>query len=126
MIGETTGAALITKGVFVPPGKQPPEGERKIYLLIEGPTELSVKHAKQASVFTVRSAFLGVPDLMSLRDLSCLNCVSHPCSHLCCNAGLETSPGGNHREGHEKGRPSRRSWEVQHCLTLASVVVCRQ
>mmetsp|Transcript_2454 Transcript_2454/g.5611 ORF Transcript_2454/g.5611 Transcript_2454/m.5611 type:complete len:1394 (-) Transcript_2454:333-4514(-) len=48
MIGETTGAALITKGVYVPPGKQPPEGERKIYLLIEGPTELSVKHAKQA------------------------------------------------------------------------------
>jgi hypothetical protein len=31
----------------VPPGKQPPEGERKIYLLIEGPTELAVKHAKQ-------------------------------------------------------------------------------
>jgi len=47
MIGETTGAALITKGVYVPPGKQPPEGERKIYLLIEGPTELAVKHAKQ-------------------------------------------------------------------------------
>lgn len=29
------------------PGKQPPEGERKIYLLIEGPTENSVKRAKQ-------------------------------------------------------------------------------
>lgn len=51
MIAETTGAALITKGVYVPPGKQAPEGERKIYLLIEGPTEGSVKHAKQ-----VRSA----------------------------------------------------------------------
>lgn len=49
MIGETTGAALITKGVYVPPGRQAPEGERKIYLLIEGPTELSVKHAKQVS-----------------------------------------------------------------------------
>jgi ATP-dependent RNA helicase DDX46/PRP5 len=50
MISETTGAALITKGVYVPPGRQPPEGERKIYLLIEGPSELSVKHAKQVSV----------------------------------------------------------------------------
>ena len=46
-IVELTGAALITKGVFVPPGKSVPEGERKIYLLIEGPTESSVKKAKQ-------------------------------------------------------------------------------
>jgi len=53
MIEETTGAALITKGVYVPPGKAPPEGERKIYLLIEGPTELSVKHAKQVRLWRV-------------------------------------------------------------------------
>ena len=46
-IAELTGAAVITKGVFVPPGKAAPEGERKIYLLIEGPTESSVKRAKQ-------------------------------------------------------------------------------
>ena len=46
-IADLTGAAVITKGVFVPPGKAPPEGERKIYLLIEGPTESSVKRAKQ-------------------------------------------------------------------------------
>ena len=46
-IAELTGAAVITKGVFVPPGKNPPEGERKIYLLIEGPTEAAVKKAKQ-------------------------------------------------------------------------------
>lgn len=46
-IAENTGAAVITKGVFVPPGKPVPEGERKIYLLIEGPTETSVKRAKQ-------------------------------------------------------------------------------
>ncbi len=46
-ISELTGAAIITKGIFVQPGKAPPEGERKIYLLIEGPTEASVKKAKQ-------------------------------------------------------------------------------
>jgi ATP-dependent RNA helicase DDX46/PRP5 len=46
-VAELTGAAVITKGVFVPPGRNPPEGERKIYLLIEGPTENSVKRAKQ-------------------------------------------------------------------------------
>lgn len=31
----------------MPPGKPVPEGERKIFLLIEGPTETSVKRAKQ-------------------------------------------------------------------------------
>jgi ATP-dependent RNA helicase DDX46/PRP5 len=28
-------------------GAQPPEGERKLYLLIEGPTEAMVRRAKQ-------------------------------------------------------------------------------
>eukprot|EP00955_Chlamydomonas_euryale_P053852 355627-Chlamydomonas_euryale.AAC.8 len=46
-IAELTGCALITKGVYVPPGKQPPPGERKIFLLIEGKTEQAVKRAKQ-------------------------------------------------------------------------------
>ncbi len=46
MINEMTGAAVTTKGFFVPPGRQPPEGERRLYLLIEGPTENSVRKAK--------------------------------------------------------------------------------
>lgn len=46
-INELTGAAVTTRGTFVAPGKAAPEGERKIYLLIEGPTELVVKRAKQ-------------------------------------------------------------------------------
>eukprot|EP00798_Chlamydomonas_sp_ICE-L_P003696 gene3696-13764_t len=46
-LAETTGAAVTTRGLFVPPGKSAPEGERKLYLLIEGPTELTVKRAKQ-------------------------------------------------------------------------------
>jgi hypothetical protein len=47
LITEMTGAAVITKGIYVPPGKQPPEGEARLHLLIEGPSELSVKRAKQ-------------------------------------------------------------------------------
>lgn len=33
--------------VTLPAGAQPPEGERKLYLLIEGPTEAKVRQAKQ-------------------------------------------------------------------------------
>ncbi len=32
---------------YNPTGAQPPEGERKLYLLIEGPTEATVRKAKQ-------------------------------------------------------------------------------
>ncbi|QDZ22735.1 DEAD-box ATP-dependent RNA helicase [Chloropicon primus] len=38
--------AITNKGVYVPPGKQPFSGERKLYLLIEGPTERGVKLCK--------------------------------------------------------------------------------
>lgn len=45
-INELTGAAMTTKGFFYDKGQPVPEGERKLYLVIEGPTELSVKRAK--------------------------------------------------------------------------------
>ncbi|KAK6946556.1 DEAD/DEAH box helicase domain [Dillenia turbinata] len=45
-ISEWTGAAITTRGQYYPPGKVPGPGERKLYLFIEGPTELSVKRAK--------------------------------------------------------------------------------
>lgn len=45
-ISEWTGAAITTRGQYVPPGKVPGFGERKLYLFIEGPTEQSVKRAK--------------------------------------------------------------------------------
>ncbi len=45
-LNELTGAAVTTKGLYQPPGKTLPEGERRLYLLIEGPTETSVKRAK--------------------------------------------------------------------------------
>ncbi|KAJ1812041.1 pre-mRNA processing RNA-helicase, partial [Coemansia sp. RSA 2598] len=43
---EQTGAAITTRGVFVPPGKPVPEGERKLYLTIESDSERSVEQAK--------------------------------------------------------------------------------
>ncbi|EIE18729.1 DEAD-domain-containing protein [Coccomyxa subellipsoidea C-169] len=45
-LNELTGAAVTTKGFYVAPNQQPPEGERKLYLLIEGPTEAKVREAK--------------------------------------------------------------------------------
>jgi ATP-dependent RNA helicase DDX46/PRP5 len=45
-VTELTGAAVTTRGYFVNPGKPAPEGERKLYLLIEGPTESCVRKAK--------------------------------------------------------------------------------
>ena len=34
-LAELTGAAITTRGVFVPAGRQPPPGERKLHLLIQ-------------------------------------------------------------------------------------------
>jgi ATP-dependent RNA helicase DDX46/PRP5 len=45
-ISEWTSAAVTTKGVFVMPGKQPPTGERKLYLLVEAGSEKSVREAR--------------------------------------------------------------------------------
>jgi len=45
-ITEWTGACITTKGVYCQPGKQPPTGERKLYLSIEGPTPNSIIYAK--------------------------------------------------------------------------------
>ena len=43
---QDTDAAITTKGQYYPPGKIAPPGERKLYLLIEAPTERGVKEAK--------------------------------------------------------------------------------
>lgn len=43
---ERTGVAIISRGSFVPPGRKLEVGERKLFLLIEGPTEMQVRQAK--------------------------------------------------------------------------------
>merc|ERR1719198_1169285 len=45
-ISEMTGAAIISRGMYHAPGKPPPAGERKLHLVIEGTTEMSVQDAK--------------------------------------------------------------------------------
>jgi ATP-dependent RNA helicase DDX46/PRP5 len=66
-ITEWTGAAITTKGVYVPLGRNPPPGERKLHLLIEGPDQNAIKKAKveikrileEACQFAVPEKFSG-------------------------------------------------------------------
>lgn len=45
-VTELTNCSMTVKGVFVAPGKQPPPGEKPLFLLIEGPTQQDVDLAK--------------------------------------------------------------------------------
>lgn len=55
-ITETNGTSITTKGIFYPPGKSPQEGEEpKLYILIEGQSEVSVSSAHKALVNLVMS-----------------------------------------------------------------------
>ena len=45
-INDFTGAVVTVKGTYYPPGRAIPMGERRLYLLIEGPTERCVTAAK--------------------------------------------------------------------------------
>ena len=43
---EATGTSITTKGSFYPPGKEPQPGENpKLYILVEGDTEVVVTNA---------------------------------------------------------------------------------
>lgn len=44
-VTENTGCVATTRGNFYPVGRNPPAGERKLHLLIEGPDERSVRSA---------------------------------------------------------------------------------
>lgn len=62
-VEEWTGCAITTKGQYYPPGRNPPPGERKLYLLIEGPDELSVRKAsKDIRIQLEEAAQLARPD----------------------------------------------------------------
>ena len=45
-VHEYTGAEVTTKGIYVEPGHPVPTGERRLYLLVEGPTHESVRRAR--------------------------------------------------------------------------------
>ena len=46
-IQEFTKAVIITKGQYYAHGRNPPAGERKLYFLIEGESEVAVKAARK-------------------------------------------------------------------------------
>ncbi len=45
-ISEYSDAGITVRGTYFPPGKNPPEGERKLFLAIESTSELAVQKAK--------------------------------------------------------------------------------
>jgi len=45
-ISEYSEAGITVRGTFVPTGKSPPEGERKLYLAIESTSDIAVSKAK--------------------------------------------------------------------------------
>ena len=62
-IQEWTKVAITTKGAYYPPGRNPPAGERKLYLLIEGETEQAVKTArKEMRRILEEAAVIAAPD----------------------------------------------------------------
>ncbi|KAJ2656492.1 pre-mRNA processing RNA-helicase [Coemansia sp. RSA 1200] len=57
---EQTGVAITTRGIFVPAGKPVPEGERKLYLSIEGDSERAVEQAKTEIKRTLTEATIHI------------------------------------------------------------------
>lgn len=46
-ICEYSEAGITVRGTYVPPGKEPKEGERRLYLAIEATNELAISKAKK-------------------------------------------------------------------------------
>lgn len=57
-ISEYSEAGLTVRGTYVPTGKNPPEGERKLYLAIESCSELSVQKAKREITRLIKEELL--------------------------------------------------------------------
>uniref|UniRef100_A0A8C1UNN0 Probable ATP-dependent RNA helicase DDX46 n=1 Tax=Cyprinus carpio TaxID=7962 RepID=A0A8C1UNN0_CYPCA len=57
-IGEYSEAAITIRGTYFPPGKEPKEGERKIYLAIESANELAVQKSKAEITRLIREELI--------------------------------------------------------------------
>lgn len=63
---EATGTSITTKGNYYPPGKEPPAGaEPKLYLLIEGDTEVVVGNALAEMTRLLKEATIAAADAES-------------------------------------------------------------
>nr|AAT51707.1 DEAD box RNA helicase [Choristoneura fumiferana] len=58
LISEYSEAGITVRGTYVPPGKNPPEGERKLYLAIESSQELAVAKAKSEITRLIKEELL--------------------------------------------------------------------
>ena len=60
---EATGTSITTKGSFYPAGKEPGPGENpKLYILVEGETELSVTNAMRELMRLLKEGTIAAVD----------------------------------------------------------------
>lgn len=57
-ISEYSEAGITVRGTYVPPGKSPPEGERKLYLAIESTSDMAVSKAKSEITRLIKEELL--------------------------------------------------------------------
>lgn len=60
LICEYSEAGITVRGTYVLPGKQPPEGERKLYLAIESTDELAVSKAKKEVIRLLKEEMMKI------------------------------------------------------------------
>uniref|UniRef100_A0A668UC70 Probable ATP-dependent RNA helicase DDX46 n=1 Tax=Oreochromis aureus TaxID=47969 RepID=A0A668UC70_OREAU len=68
-IGEYSEAAITIRGTYFPPGKEPKEGERKIYLAIESANELAVQKAKTEITRLIKEELIRLVSIFLLPDV---------------------------------------------------------
>lgn len=57
-ISEYSEAGITVRGTYVPTGKAPPEGERKLYLAIESTSDIAVSKAKSEITRLIKEELL--------------------------------------------------------------------
>ncbi len=65
-IAEISHASVTTRGTYYPPGKAPKTGDRKLYLVIEGESQLSVDKAMLEIRRVLKEANDATMDMSSL------------------------------------------------------------
>ena len=86
-ISEYSEAGVTIRGVYIPPGKQPGEDERKLYLAIEGTASLS-GGTRQWSDLKLGIGFISKSDTLSpcwnflISAQHCVLCVTLQLKHL--------------------------------------------
>lgn len=58
MISEFSEAGITVRGSYVPQGKEPKEGERKLYLAIEATNELAISKAKAEIIRLIKEELM--------------------------------------------------------------------